>query len=257
MKRACRDLLPRLRSPRGDEEQLASARAFVEWLLDDNYIFMGTVDLSGGPRRGAASGGRDRPRGLRRPHPPSRRLPRGGRAHRDPPPALEGRRPDHRARLLHQRHCHLPPRAHRGPDAARVGRGGEPQEPDRPPRPLLPQRLRPARRPHSHPPREAALAARALRGGHLLLRLAADPGHLQPAPQGRPALRRRRRPQADHRPHRARGERRGDRGPAPRGARPTRPSTWPSRGCATPTGSSGSWAGPSARPSAPWPSPPR
>ncbi|MCG6925203.1 MAG: NAD-glutamate dehydrogenase, partial [Acidobacteria bacterium] len=43
MQRSCRDLVSRLRSPRGDEGQLASARAFVEWLFDDNYIFMGTV----------------------------------------------------------------------------------------------------------------------------------------------------------------------------------------------------------------------
>jgi glutamate dehydrogenase len=49
MQRACRDLLSRLRSPRGDENQLASARGFVEWLLEDNYIFMGTVSYRVGP----------------------------------------------------------------------------------------------------------------------------------------------------------------------------------------------------------------
>ena len=43
MQRSCRDLLARLRSPSRDERQLKSAREFVEWLLDDNYIFMGTV----------------------------------------------------------------------------------------------------------------------------------------------------------------------------------------------------------------------
>jgi glutamate dehydrogenase len=43
MRRACRDLVKRLRSPRGDESQLRSSREFVEWLLQDNYIFMGTV----------------------------------------------------------------------------------------------------------------------------------------------------------------------------------------------------------------------
>ncbi len=49
MKGACRDLLGRLRSPRGDEGQLASARAFIEWLLQDNYIFMGTVTYRAAP----------------------------------------------------------------------------------------------------------------------------------------------------------------------------------------------------------------
>jgi glutamate dehydrogenase len=43
MGRVCRELVPRLRSRRGDGAELASARAFLEWLLDDNYIFMGTV----------------------------------------------------------------------------------------------------------------------------------------------------------------------------------------------------------------------
>jgi glutamate dehydrogenase len=49
MTRACRELVPRLRSRRGDTAELASARAFLEWLLDDNYIFMGTVSYSVGP----------------------------------------------------------------------------------------------------------------------------------------------------------------------------------------------------------------
>jgi glutamate dehydrogenase len=49
MGRACRDLLPRLRSRRGDAAELASVRAFLEWLLDDNYIFMGTVSYAVGP----------------------------------------------------------------------------------------------------------------------------------------------------------------------------------------------------------------
>ena len=43
MGRVCRELVPRLRSKRGDEAELKSARAFLEWLQDDNYIFMGTV----------------------------------------------------------------------------------------------------------------------------------------------------------------------------------------------------------------------
>jgi glutamate dehydrogenase len=49
MQQRCRELVGRLRSPRDDERQLASARAFVEWLLEDNYIFMGTVSYRVGP----------------------------------------------------------------------------------------------------------------------------------------------------------------------------------------------------------------
>ncbi len=55
MGRACRDLLPKLRSRKGDAAELVSARAFLEWLLDDNYIFMGTVSY-----RLAADGSLDR-----------------------------------------------------------------------------------------------------------------------------------------------------------------------------------------------------
>jgi glutamate dehydrogenase len=43
MNRACRDLVARLRSRRGDAGEVASTRSFLEWLLDENYIFMGTV----------------------------------------------------------------------------------------------------------------------------------------------------------------------------------------------------------------------
>jgi glutamate dehydrogenase len=49
MGRACRELVPRLRARRGDQRELASARAFLEWLQDDNYIFMGTVSYAAGP----------------------------------------------------------------------------------------------------------------------------------------------------------------------------------------------------------------
>jgi glutamate dehydrogenase len=40
---ATREVFPRLRSRRGRPEDVESARAFLEWLLDDNYIFQGTV----------------------------------------------------------------------------------------------------------------------------------------------------------------------------------------------------------------------
>jgi glutamate dehydrogenase len=49
MRRVCREIAPRLRSRRGDASELDSARAFLEWLLDDNYIFMGTVSYRSAP----------------------------------------------------------------------------------------------------------------------------------------------------------------------------------------------------------------
>jgi len=47
--RACRSLVGRVRSRRGDETQLGSSRAFLEWLVEDNYVFMGTVSYRAGP----------------------------------------------------------------------------------------------------------------------------------------------------------------------------------------------------------------
>jgi glutamate dehydrogenase len=49
MTQACREISARLRSRRGDAAELASTRAFLEWLLDDNYIFMGTVSYAPDP----------------------------------------------------------------------------------------------------------------------------------------------------------------------------------------------------------------
>ncbi len=43
MGRVCVELAGRVRSRRGSEEELQSARAFLNWLKDDNFIFMGTV----------------------------------------------------------------------------------------------------------------------------------------------------------------------------------------------------------------------
>jgi glutamate dehydrogenase len=48
MGHACRELVPRLRARRGDPGELASASAFLEWLQDDNYIFMGTLSYAAG-----------------------------------------------------------------------------------------------------------------------------------------------------------------------------------------------------------------
>ncbi len=49
MLRAVNDLAPRLRSRCNDPAELASAQAFLEWLLDENYIFMGTARYRPGP----------------------------------------------------------------------------------------------------------------------------------------------------------------------------------------------------------------
>jgi glutamate dehydrogenase len=46
---AVREVAPRLKSRRGRPEDAASARAFLEWLLEDNYIFQGTVRYRIGP----------------------------------------------------------------------------------------------------------------------------------------------------------------------------------------------------------------
>src|SRR5438552_7234305 len=43
MVHTARDVVPRLRSRRGQETDATSARAFIAWLLEDNYIFQGTV----------------------------------------------------------------------------------------------------------------------------------------------------------------------------------------------------------------------
>ncbi len=48
MGRVCRELAGRARSRKGGVAEQASARAFLEWLLDDNYIFMGTVSYRAG-----------------------------------------------------------------------------------------------------------------------------------------------------------------------------------------------------------------
>ena len=49
MKRACRDKVARVRARRGSAGEAASVRSFLEWLLDDNYIFMGTVSYAVAP----------------------------------------------------------------------------------------------------------------------------------------------------------------------------------------------------------------
>ena len=218
MGRACRELVPRLRGRRGDAPELLSARAFLEWLLDDNYIFMGTVSYGVGPDGTPVRMDETANGVFTDPDAPPRRLPGRRRARRGPPQPAAERRPDPRPRLLRERLGHLPPRADRGPHRARVGRGREAHGAHPAARPLRPRGLRPARRPHPDPQGEGGPSPRALRGHPELPRLARDPGRLQPLPEDRPLLRGRRRPGADHPAHRARGERRRDRGRGPQGS---------------------------------------
>ena len=49
MKRVVKELAGRLRSRRGREEDASAARDFLAWLLDDNYVFMGTVRYQSKP----------------------------------------------------------------------------------------------------------------------------------------------------------------------------------------------------------------
>ena len=121
MGRACRELVPRLRARRGDTGELDSARAFLEWLLDDNYIFMGTVCYSAGPDGKLQRVDESATGVFTRPVAAAGRLPRPRRARRGapPPPADDDR--DRRPRLLRQRLRDLPPRADRRPDACASG----------------------------------------------------------------------------------------------------------------------------------------
>ena len=119
----CRELVPRLRSKRGDPAELQSARTFLEWLLDDNYIFMGTVAYRRRAGRDARADRRDGDRRLHRPHAAARGVPGRVGARRVAPRAAAAARADPRDRLLRQRLRDLPPGADRRPDGARVGRG--------------------------------------------------------------------------------------------------------------------------------------
>jgi len=49
MVRAARDISPRLRSRRGTPGEAESAKAFLDWLLDDNYVLLGMLRYVPGP----------------------------------------------------------------------------------------------------------------------------------------------------------------------------------------------------------------
>ena len=221
MGRACRELVPRLRSRRGDAAELASVRAFLEWLLDDNYIFMGTVSYSVAPD-GTASRVEETANGA---FTDPTLLPvvfpgvvEHVEAHLHPAPGDE--------RILDLDFCasasaiyHLEPIEDLtvrewGEDGrltgltlllGRFARGAFAQRADR--IPILKEK-------------EDRLleACGAIPSSHVWREIARD---LQPLPEDRPLLRRRQGPRADHPADRARGERRRDRdrGPQGRGVR--------------------------------------
>ena len=257
MGRACRELAPRLRARRGDAAELASARAFLEWLQDDNYVFMGTLSYAAGPDGVLVARGRDGDRRLQRPGAAPGGVPGCRGARRGAPAPAAERRPHPRPRLLRQRLRDLPPRADRGPDGAGVGRGRQAHGPDAAARAFRARGLRAARRPHPAAQGEARPHPRALRRGPELAHLARDARHLQPLPQDRPLLRRGLRPRARDPEDRRGRERRRARGREPEGARATRRSTWRSRGCATRTRSRRRCGARSSTPSARSPSRPR
>ena len=195
MQRAARaSSAPRLRSRRGRSRRRRAARAFLDWLLADNYVLLGIVRYSVGPD------------GL--PH-PDQTSPLG--VFKDPtllpvvfPGLMEVQqahlRPaddddrDHRHRLLQQRHGHPPPGADRRHRHPRVGRRRHARGGDAAARPPGQGRV------HRRRPQDIPLLTREARRGssrssgdvpnsHAYREIARA---LQPLPQARAVLRRRR-----------------------------------------------------------------
>ena len=219
MGRVCRELVPRLRSKRADAGELGSARAFLEWLQDDNYIFMGTVAYGAAPDGTLARHRRDGDRRLHRPDAPARGVPGRAGARRDAPRAAAAAPADPRAGLLRQRDGDLPHGADRGPHGSRVGRRRRAQGRHGAARPLRARGLRAARRPHPAAAREARPHPGGVRGDPELPHVARDARDLQQLPEDRPVLRRGLRPRARDPRHRRGLGRRGHRGREPQGRR--------------------------------------
>ena len=117
------DLSPRLKSRRGQAEDVTAAQAFLEWLLDDNFILQGLVRY----RVGRTASPTARPRARRRVHRPDL-LPvvfPGLIAEVEATLVPANEPPHHRHRLLPQRGVHLPPGAHRRHRDPRVVAGRE------------------------------------------------------------------------------------------------------------------------------------
>ena len=199
MTRSIRELKGRLRDRRGRPGGEAAARAFLDWLVDENYVLMGVLRFRRGAGRLRARL-RLRARRAQRARAPARRLPgrhgRGAEAPRDPDDDDRIIDIDYRnnASAIH----HLEPVddiviREWGADGRARGR-------DAPPRPPRQERLHREGGVDPAPQAEARLAARELRRDEELARLPRDPGHLQPLPEARALLRRRGVAQGHHRP---------------------------------------------------------
>ncbi len=171
-------------------------------------------------------------------------------------PAAE-RRPDPRPRLLRERLGHLPPRADRGPHRARVGRGREARRASRCCSAASPAGPSPSARTASRSSRRRRTASSSAAGPSRARTSGARPGP--------PSTTSRRPTSSTPTPPTSSGSssasctwrattRSWSRAAR---ARATRRSTWPSRGCATPTRSRRPCGGPSPTRSARWPSAPR
>ena len=254
---------PALRSkPRRRRPSSRPPRAFLDWLLDDNYIFMGTVRYRVGPDGQLDRARRDRDRRLHRPDAPARGLP-GRRWSRSSPHLVpDAERPAHpRHRLLQQRAARsttlepiddiVGPGVGRGRQARRARRVLARPLRARAPSPSAPTGSRSSRRSTTG---SCARAGRS-RSSHACREIRAAFNRF---PKTRALLRQRRRPRS------ASSTRivymTGDDEIAvdmPPRARATRRSTSPSRACATPTRSRRRCAGRSPTRSGPSPSPPR
>ena len=216
--------LPRARPapaqpPRRTPPSSRPARAFLEWLLDDNYIFMGTVSYAVGPDGARAAWPRDRERRLHRPGPPPRRLPRRRRARRGAPAARRrattGSSTSTSARTPRPSTTSSRSRTSTVREWGEDGKlgGAHPAA-----RPLRPRRLRASAPTASRSSRRrrtgSSSAAGPIPSSHVWREIRAAFNHF---PKTDLFYADAADPRADHPAHRARGERRRDRGRGPHG----------------------------------------
>ena len=135
MRRGIAEIAPRLRDKKGGTTDATAARAFLDWLMADNYVMLGVERYTFGPD-GQPHADQTTPLGVFKDRAllPGG-LPRldGGAAH--PPPPAGRRRSRHRRRLLPQRPGDPSPRADRRRGDPRVGPRRHAAVGDAPPRP--------------------------------------------------------------------------------------------------------------------------
>ena len=208
MRRVVRELGPKLRDRTPGAGRVEPARGFLDWLLNDNYIFLGTVKYVLGPRRPLRARAGDRHRRLHRPRPAAGGVPRAHGRGRDPPRPQRERPPHRRHRLLQQRDGDLPPRADRRHRDPALGGGRQPAGDDAAPRAPVHGRVhgKGLRGPAAQG--EARVDPGQQRRGPEVVRVPRDPRAVQPLPQARALLRQRAQPQGRHRAHRLHDRRR-------------------------------------------------